>query len=435
MNVSVWTENTKVTEFDSLKQDISTNVLIIGGGMAGILCAYMLKQAGVEYTLVEADRICSGITKNTTAKITSLHGFIYDKLIRKFDTETARLYLRANEEALNKYKELCNDIACDFEIKDAYTYSLTDNNKIEKELAALKEIGYVAQKEDSLPLPFTVSGAIKFHNQAQFNPLKFIASIVKGLNIYEHTTVRELIGTTAITDFGTIKADKIIVATHFPFINKHGSYFLKMYQHRSYVIALENASNVKGMYVDEAQKGMSFRNYENLLLIGGGDHRTGKKGGNFQELEDFAKQYYPNAHIKYRWATQDCMTLDSIPYIGKYSKRTTNLYVTTGFNKWGMTSSMVCATLLSDMVQGKENPYEKIFSPSRSILRPQLAVNGFEAVVNLLTPTLKRCPHLGCALKWNPIEHSWDCPCHGSRFTKEGQLIDNPATSDLKLKK
>lgn len=434
MKASVWTNNSNVTEFNSLQQDIKTNVLIIGGGLAGILCAYMLKQAGVEYTLVEADRICSGITKNTTAKITSQHGLIYDKLIRKFDTETARLYLQANEEALNKYKELCHNIDCDFEIKDAYTYTLEDNNKIEKELAALKEIGYVAQKEDNLSLPFSVVAAIKFPNQAQFNPLKFIASIVKELNIYERTTVRELIGTTAVTDYGKITADKIIVETHFPFINKHGSYFLKMYQHRSYVIALENAINVNGMYVDEAQKGMSFRNYENLLLIGGGDHRTGKKGGNFEELESFAKQHYPNAPIKYRWATQDCMTLDGIPYIGRYSARTTNLYVATGFNKWGMTSSMVSAKLLCDLVQGKENPYEKVFSPSRTILRPQLGVNGFEAVVNLLTPTFKRCPHLGCALKWNPVEHTWDCPCHGSRFTEEGQLIDNPATSDLKNK-
>ncbi|WP_099466818.1 FAD-dependent oxidoreductase [Konateibacter massiliensis] len=434
MKVSVWTQNSNLTEFNRLEHDIKTNVLIIGGGIAGVLCAYMLKQAKVEYTLVEADRICSGITKNTTAKITSQHGLIYDKIIREFDKETARLYLRANEEALNKYGEICRDIDCDFEIKDAFTYSLEDKDKIEKELSALEKIGFSAQKEDSLSLPFTLAGAIKFQNQAQFNPLKFIAGIAKGLNIYERTTVRELIGTTAVTDHGKITADKIIVTTHFPFINKHGSYFLKMYQHRSYVIALENASNINGMYVDEAQKGMSFRNYENLLLIGGGDHRTGKWGGNFRELEDFAKRYYPNAQIRYRWATQDCMTLDSIPYIGRYSGRTVDLYVATGFNKWGMTSAMVSAMLLCDIVQGKENPYEQVFSPSRTILRPQLAANAFEAVVNLLTPTFKRCPHMGCALKWNQIEHSWDCPCHGSRFTEEGQLIDNPATKDLKNK-
>ena len=186
------------------------------------------------------------------------------------------------------------------------------------------------------------------------------------------------------------------------------------------------------MYLDEAQTGMSFRNYENLLLIGGGDHRTGKKGGGWQELQDFALRYYPQAKEQYRWAAQDCMSLDGVPYIGPYSASTTDLYVATGFNKWGMTTSMVSAMILTDLVQGKRNPYAEVFSPSRSILHPQLAVNGFEAVVNLLTPTTKRCPHLGCALKWNPVEHTWDCPCHGSRFTEDGKLIDNPATGNLK---
>ena len=142
-------------------------------------------------------------------------------------------------------------------------------------------------------------------------------------------------------------------------------------------------------------------------------------------------KYYPNAKIKYRFATQDCMTLDGVPYIGRYSKNTPELFVSTGFNKWGMTSSMVAADLLTDMVLGRENRYAKIFDPSRTILRPQLAVNAFETVLNLATPTAKRCPHLGCALKWNPEERSWDCPCHGSRFTESGELIDNPATGDI----
>ena len=250
--------------------------------------------------------------------------------------------------------------------------------------------------------------------------------------ICEHTPVRELVGTTAITDYGKVTANKIIVATHFPFLNKHGSFFAKLYQHRSYVIALENAPNVDGMYVDEAQTGMSFRNYKNLLLVGGGDHRTGKQGGAWQELRDFAQRHYPKAAETSHWATQDCMSLDGVPYIGPYSASASDLYVATGFNKWGMTSAMVSAMVQCDLVQGKQSPYAEVFSPSRTILRPQLVVNGFEAVVNLLTPSAKRCPHLGCALKWNPQEHTWDCPCHGSRFTEEGRLIDNPATGNLK---
>lgn len=431
---SVWKETSDLPSFETLNRTKKTDILIIGGGLAGILCAYMLQQAGANYILVEADRICSGITKNTTAKITSQHGFIFDKLIRKFGLESARLYLQANEKALSQYRKLCKNIDCDFEEQDNYVYSLDDKKKVNRELAALGKIGFPAQAVDSLPLPFSIAGAIKFPKQAQFHPLKFVSSIAKGLSIYEHTTVRELIGTTAITDHGKIIANKIIVATHFPFLNKHGSYFLKMYQHRSYVLALENAPNLNGMYVDESQKGLSFRNYENLLLIGGGDHRTGKKGGNFKELEAFASQYFPKAKIKYRWATQDCMSLDGIPYIGAYSASTTGLYVATGFNKWGMTSSMVSAMLLTDMVLGKENPYAEVFSPSRTILRLQLANNAFAAATNLLTPTTPRCPHMGCALKWNKVEHSWDCPCHGSRFTKYGNLIDNPSTGNLKIK-
>lgn len=428
---SLWEQTSTQAAFGQLDKDINTEVLIIGGGMAGILCAYMLQQAGVEYVLVEAETIGGGITKNTTAKITSQHGLLYDLLIRRFGVQKAKQYLDANQAALAEYRKLCRDIDCDFEEKDAYVYSLDDRQKIEREIDALGQLGVSAERIDRLPLPFSVAGAVKFTNQAQFHPLKFVAAITKGLRIYEHTAVRELIGTTAITDHGKITAKKIIVATHFPFLNKHGSYFVKLYQHRSYVIALENAPQVDGMYVDEAQKGMSFRNYDNLLLIGGGDHRTGKQGGAWQELREFAERHYPRATEKYHWATQDCMTLDSVPYIGAYSARTEGLYVATGFNKWGMTGSMVSAMVLCDMVRGKENPYAAVFSPSRSILRPQIAVNAFEAVVNLLTPTTKRCPHLGCALKWNNVEHTWDCPCHGSRFTREGKQIDNPATGDL----
>ena len=286
-----------------------------------------------------------------------------------------------------------------------------------------------------LHLPFKTAGAVRVDNQAQFNPLKFIAEISKELHIYEKTFIRDITPHTAIADNGKITADKIIVTTHFPFINKHGNYYLKLYQHRSYAAAFENAQEMEGMYVDEYNKGMSFRSYKNLLFIGGGGHRTGKKGGNWNEIYDFAKRYYPDSTEKYSWAAQDCMSLDKIPYIGLYSKRTPDLYVASGFNKWGITSSMAAAMILTDMVRGKKSEFAEVFSPQRSILKPQLAVNGFEAVMNLLTPTPKRCPHLGCALKWNRAEHTWDCPCHGSRFEESGKLIDNPSTGNAKIRK
>lgn len=434
MAESVWTESVKMPQFNKLRGSIKTDILIIGGGMCGILCAYFLKQKGIDYVLVEADTIGCGITKNTTAKITSQHGLIYQKIIKSEGMEKAKLYLDANESAIKKYRDISKNIDCDFEEKDAYTYSLSDRKKIEDEVKCVDSLGIKAEFVENLKLPFKTKGAVKFSNQAQFNPLKFIAAIAKNLNIYEHTFIKDISEHEAWSENGKITAEKIIVATHFPFINKHGSYFLKLYQHRSYCIALENAQDVDGMYVDETEKGMSFRNYKDLLFVGGGDHRTGKDGGNYDELRKFKLKYYPNAEEKYFWATQDCMSLDSIPYIGYYSKNTPNLYVATGFNKWGMTSSLVSAMILSDMVIGIENKYSSVFSPSRSIVKPQLFVNGMQALKNLLTPSTKRCPHMGCALKWNKAEHTWDCPCHGSRFEEDGTLIDNPSTGNIKIK-
>ena len=428
---SLWKATASLPEFPELVGDVRTDVLIIGGGIAGILTAYLLHEKGIKYVLVEKGRICSGTTGNTTAKITFQHGLIYDKILKSDGTEAARKYLAANRAAFDKYAELCGKTDCDYEIKDNYVYSTDDRRKLEKEVEALEKIGYIADLCENVPLPVKTVGAVKFPDQAQFNPLKFLSSVAEGLNIYENTFVREMRGNTAVTDKGKIRADTVIAATHFPFINKHGSYFLKLYQHRSYVIALENAQDVNGMYVDECDTGLSFRNYEGLLLLGGGGHRTGKKGGNWAELRAFAAKKYPDSREKHFWATQDCMSLDGIPYIGRYSAKTHGFYVASGFNKWGMTGSMTAAMLLSDMILGKRNGFASVFDPSRSIVKPQLFINGAEAVCNLLTPSKKRCPHLGCALKWNEAERSWDCPCHGSRFTEHGSVLDNPANGDL----
>ncbi len=429
---SLWQSNINMPSFPTLEKDIKTDVLIIGGGIAGILTAYFLHKRGVNYALVEKNKICSGNTQNTTAKITVHHGLIYSKILKGSGLENTQMYLEANKAAFDEYARLCKDINCDYEIKDNLIFSVNNRKKLEDELDALEKIGYNADLAESLPLPIETQGAVCFRNQAQFHPLKFLAVIAEGLNIYENTFVRELLGTQAVTNSRKISAKKIIVATHFPFINKHGSYFLKLYQHRSYVIALEDAQDVGGMYVDENDAGLSFRNQGGLLLLGGGGHKTGKNGGNWNELRAFAAKNYPDSAEKYFWAAQDCMSLDSMPYIGNYSKITPNLYAASGFNKWGMTGAMLSAIILSDAVTGKRNEFESLFNPSRNIIKPQLFINGFESAKNLMTFTTKRCPHLGCALKWNKVEHSWDCPCHGSRFSQDGKLLDNPANGDLK---
>ena len=427
---SIWHKHAQKVHFDALDGNKRTDVLIIGGGIAGILCAYKLKNAGIDCILTEATEICDGITQNTTAKITLAHGLIYDKMIKRFGKEKAKLYIEAQIKAMEEYSVLCSKIDCDYEVRDNYIYSLTNRKIIEKEIEALNLLGTKATPSTPQELPFLVAGAVRVMEQAQFNPLKFLYAIAKDLPIYEHTKVIELKPNKAITNKGEITYKKLIIATHFPILNKHGLYPLKLYQHRSYVIALENAKLVNGMYVDEKSTGLSFRSYGDILLLGGGAHRTGKKGGGWQELESFAKKHYPNSKILGKWATQDCMTLDDIPYIGAYSKSTQDIFVITGFNKWGMTNAMVGANILCDLVKEKHNKYATVFSPSRTIFRPQLAINTFESIIGLLTPTTPRCPHLGCALKYNKAEHSWDCPCHGSRFTETGELINNPATDD-----
>lgn len=430
---SIWTENVSLPFFPALAGEISTDVLIIGGGMAGILCAHFLQERGIDYVLLEGRNIGSGITQNTTAKITLQHGLIYHKLLKSMGKEQAYLYLKANQDAVRKYAKLCEKRDCDYERKTSYVYSMDDRRILEEEADALSQLGFKSRIEENTELPFPVEGAIAIEKQAQFHPLKFLAGIAGNLNIYENSFVKELKKDAAITEHGSVRYKKLIFATHFPIDNKHGMYFLKLYQHRSYVIALKNAAWVNGMYADEAPKGMSFRNYKDLLLVGGGDHRTGKKGGNWAKLRDFAGKYYPDAKEVGCWAAQDCMSLDEIPYIGQYSRTLPNCFVATGFNKWGITSSMVAAMLLTDMITEKDNPYREVFDPSRSMLKTQLWINGFEATKNLLTITPKRCPHLGCALKWNSAEHSWDCPCHGSRFDENGTLLDNPANGNLHM--
>lgn len=429
---SVWQEAASLPSFPELERDIRTDVLIIGGGIAGILTAYRLKERGIDCVIAEKGRICSGVTGNTTAKITSQHGAIYAKLLKNIGAENARKYLLANENALKQYEKMSRKIDCDFENKDNFVYSLNDKKKLTDEILALDRIGFTADFVEDIPLPIKTVGAVRFPKQAQFNVLKFLSAVTKDLKIFENTFVKEMVGTNAVTDRGKIFAKKVVAATHFPFINKHGLYSLKLYQHRSYVIALENAGDVSGMYVDENKKGMSFRNYGDLLLLGGGGHRTGKKGGSWNELRAFAKTYYPEAKEKCFWSAQDCMSLDYVPYIGQYSKNTPDFYVATGFNKWGMTSSMAAAEILADLITNRKNDFADVFSPSRSMLKLQLPVNGFESVIGLLTPSKKRCPHLGCALKWNEAEHSWDCPCHGSRFSEDGKVLDNPANGNLR---
>lgn len=437
INRSVWSQEVTFDEKQKLNNDIECDVLIIGAGISGLLIGYELKQRGIDPVIIEANKVANGITANTTAKISIHHNLIYDKLIKNVGAKKAKLYLEANKEALDTYKKMCKEIDCNFEKKDSYIYTLRDKEKIIDEINALNRLGEKAVFVKDTKLPFAIKGAVKVENQAQFNPLKFLKHISNNLRIYENTIAQGIENMIVQTNNGKIKAKKIVIATHYPFINTPGYYFLRMHQERSYVIAVEDALDVEGIYLDEDSKGLSFRNYNNLLFIGGSTHRTGTKTlyNCYEVLRNFKDRCLPNSKEKYYWATQDCMTLDSIPYIGRFSTKLPNIFVATGYNKWGMTSSMIASKIIADLVMEKDNKYLEVFTPERLNLKAStlnLATNTFTTVTNFIRPTKKRCSHLGCALNWNSTEKTWDCPCHGSRFTKEGEVINNPAQKNIK---
>lgn len=476
---SIWEYNCEIDRRDSLNDDISVSTIVIGAGLAGLLTAYKLNELGEDVAVVDSGIIAGGQTKNTTAKITVQHDNIYSKLIRKFGDRLAIQYANANSRAIEQYKSLISKygIDCDFEVLPSYLYSLDNEKIITKEYAAAKSLGIDAKLTNKTDLPFNVALAVRFENQAQFSPLKFLKFISKDLNIYENTKVLSIDKNNLVrTPKGYIYAKNIVFACHYPFINFPGLFFARMHQERSYVITLENAIKLDGMYKSIDKGGNSFRNYKNYLLIGGENHRTGENesGGKYDGLLKTSQELFKKSTEITRWSAQDCITADGVPYIGQYPMTKRNWYVATGFGKWGMTSSMVSATIISDLISGKKPIDAEIFAPNKLRLHaiPKIASEGGVAVQNLYkekftTPDVTlsqmhignggiinykgqklgiyrksenemyfvsvKCPHLGCQLSWNSDELSWDCPCHGSRFDYKGKIICGPAQSDISV--
>lgn len=480
---SLWQKDVTLPSYPPLSGNIKTEVAVIGGGIAGILTAYQLHKRGIRCIILEADRVLSGETAHTTAKITSQHGLIYDKLIRTRGEAVGKLYAAANEKAIADYEALIREknIDCSFRILPAYLYAVQNIAPLQKEMAAANRCGIRASLTREVTLPFPFAGALRFDRQAQFHPLRFLSALLPPLTIYEHTRMLRASGHTVVTDRGTVTAEKIVFASHFPPVNFPGLFFLRMHQERSYVIALEHAAHLDGVYLGtETGMDFSFRNDgEDTVLLGGAGHRTGENraGGCYDKLRQAASRFYPAAHEISSWSAQDCMTLDGVPYIGAFSKKEPDWYVATGFGKWGMTTSMVAATLITDSICGKKNPAQVVFTPHRFPLRASAAPltnEGVHATVSIgkrivytpsktekdipagcggviriggykvgiykeilpdgsikLHKTSVKCPHLGCELEWNPDEKTWDCPCHGSRFDPDGNLLTGPAQTDM----
>ena len=390
MNTSYWVESTPKTNYPSAQGNIDTDVLIIGGGITGIVTAYMLSQknASLNITIVEADRMAMGVTANTTAKITSQHGLLYDYLLKTFGYDTAKGYLDSNEEAIKTIKNIVEseDINCDLMSQDSYVYTC-DSKKtqmIVDEVSAVTSLGVDAKYVTKATLPFKIKAAIKFPNQAQFHPRKYLLSLLtilerRNVKLFESSKVVDIKHTKdkyeVFVNDNRITTKYLVMATHYPIKNFPGMYFIKMYQDSSYAIGVELDEDIfDGMYISCDDQVTSFRNTtyndgKKLLIVGGSSHKTGDTSVNVDEsyknLENYIKQIYPKAKIKYRWMTEDCVTLDKIPYIGEFSKFLPNMYVATGYKKWGMTTSHVAANIISDKILGIENPYEETYTATR----------------------------------------------------------------------
>lgn len=496
-NRSLWLETTPITDYETFRGEIKTDVAVIGGGIVGITTAYLLKKAGLRVTILESNRICEGTTANTTAKVTSLHDIFYTKLTENYGKESAAQYGLANEKAIKKIREIIeeNKIHCDFKEQINVIYTMLEENlpMIQEEIRIAKCLGLPARFIDKSSLPFDIKGGIAFDNQGQFHPRKYLLALAEKIDggdchIFENSRVvnleNENKGYKVITKEGTVYASNVVVATHFPIFDRYGLYFAKMHAERSYALGITAPDfPLDGMYKSYENPARSFRNQDvkgqQYIILGGEGHRTGEKVDTqecYNNLFEYAKVIYDGKfELHCKWSAQDMIPLDDIPYIGQYGKNTDGLYVATGFKKWGMTNSTVAAMIISDEILGKVNEHKEIFSSHRFDLAPsivELGGNMKEATKKIITARLNNtgrtiedlkngegghvtykgekvgaykdeegrvyivnivCKHLGCELEFNDAEKSWDCPCHGSRYTFRGEIIEAPTTAPLEL--
>lgn len=492
---SYWEEERKNHDlFEEIKEDKKVSVCIIGGGLTGLQTAYNLSDK-LDVVILEKDRICGSTSGKTTGKITSQHGVFYDYLINSQSKEFAKMYLEANEKAIQNIKDIIEkeEIECDLEEESSYVFTKQETklDMIKNEQKAVDKL----QKEKSdyvkeIELPTEISGAIEFKNQAQFHPLKYAYGLAKAIikndgKIYENTKVtdikRENEKYAVYANKNKVIADYVVLATRYPIMNVPGYYFLKMYQSTSYAMVFDAKKKLfDGMYISYETPNVSFRTIRDgdreLLLAVGYDYKTGTEElrDGYQRLEVIVRKMYPDAEVLYKWTAEDCISLDKIPYIGQYSSIMKNLYIATGFNKWGVTSSNVAANIITDKILQKENKYEEIFKSTRiepiknrqemgdmlkeankSILLSRFKipkeeldnikigegkiikidntkVGVYKSKTGEIFKVKPICTHLGCELYFNNIEKIWECPCHGSKFTYDGKSIEVPSNKDLK---
>jgi glycine/D-amino acid oxidase-like deaminating enzyme/nitrite reductase/ring-hydroxylating ferredoxin subunit len=489
-----WRDLISFPEFPSIEEDLKADVVVVGAGVAGISTAYLLAKEGKNVILVDAGRVCNGTTGHTTAKITAQHDIIYDELIQHFGTVKAESYYLANMSAKQFIEDTINQLGidCDFNQEDAYLYTIDDANKakLEKEAAAYQTLGIKGSYIDKLPLKLDEKAGLVMPDQARFHPLQYLQKLLEqfvssGGKVFENTTVADIEEgrqPTVMTREGLkIHCDDVVLCTHFPCYDK-GAYFARLHADRSYVLAIKpEKSYPGGMYLSiDSPATRSLREVtikgENYVLVGGQSHKTGKGVCTMQHyeiLEQFARETIGIKAYAYRWSAQDLITLDKVPYIGKMTEKHSNIYIATGFRKWGMTHSTVSALVLTDLIMERNNPYETLYTPSRFQADPSLrnvVVQNLDVAGSFIAGkvglTFKEprdlkadegavvmvdgqrcgayrdqkgklhivdstCTHMGCEVEWNHGDRTWDCPCHGSRFATDGEVIEGPAKRPL----
>lgn len=430
MKKTIWSDYIG-KDYPKLNEDIKTEVLIIGGGISGILCAYYLSMAGKKCVICEADKICNKKTLKTTATITALQDVMYYELVETMGVNKAKMYYEANIFALSEYMKLADKFDFDFEECPSYKYDETTDYELKKEYNILKMFNADVSIVSDIGLPIKVFKALKMDDQGQMNPLKLVNCLSENLVIYEKTSIKSLDKNIAYTENNKIEFNDVVVCTGYPFLKVKGLFPFKLHQKKSHVVAIENNNGYVGNGIGTKDSDIYFRNYQDYLVFGSNDMKTGYSVDGFESINKFIVKNYNIGKKIFRWINEDTVTLDEIPYIGRYTKNSKNMYVCTGYNLWGMTGSMIAANLITDLICGKENKYEELFSPSRKIIFKPMLENIKTAVKGLVSFNKKRCSHLGCGLHYNYCDETYECRCHGSKYDKDGNIIETPAQNKI----
>lgn len=458
--ISYWVDHTRSPGYPALHEDLTVDVAVVGAGIVGITAGYLLKQEGLKVAVIDRNEIARGVTGYTTAKVTSSHGLIYSQLISTFGEDGARTYGRSNEAGKEKIAELVekHSIDCDLERTDNFVYTEEESSvsSIRDEVDAAKRLGLPASFTDETELPFPIKGALKFTDQAQFDPRKYLVRLADevhgdGSHVFENTVVTGVDeGSPCVvqTDGGVVRAKDVIVATHMPILDR-GLFFTKVHSYRSYAIAGSIEGDVlRGMYISTGGSTRSMRSIPTgdggrALLVGGEGHKTGTDedtGMHYERLERWAEHHFGLESPTHRWATQDNVSIDKVPFVGRLTRGSEHVSTATGFGKWGMTNGTASAMILTDHIVGRPNDWAPLFDSKR--INPMASAKKFiqenaEVATHFVGDRLThrsnpRCTHLGCVLRKNGAEGTWDCPCHGSRFDANGDVIQGPAISGLK---